>query len=102
MEMSESCLLSIKKRLILPFLCLPKSPLSYLIFIMSTFHDIHSEVSEGEFSDTLNTSAFVQMALDTLSIPTMSTEYERAFSSTKKLVTPHRCSIKEDLIKVTE
>jgi hypothetical protein len=69
---------------------------------MSTFHDIHSEVSEGEFSDTLNTSAFVQIALDTLSIPTISIEYERAFSSTKKLVTPHRYLIKEDLIEVTE
>jgi hypothetical protein len=69
---------------------------------MSTFHDIHSEVSEGEFSDTPNTSAFVQMALDTLFIPTMSIEYKRAFSRTKKLVTRHRYSIKEDLMEVTE
>jgi hypothetical protein len=39
---------------------------------------IHSEVSEGEFSDTPNTSAFVQMALDTLSIPTMSIKYKES------------------------
>jgi hypothetical protein len=38
------------------------------------------------------------MALDTLSVPTISTQYERVFSSTKKLVSPHRDSIKEDLI----
>jgi hypothetical protein len=42
------------------------------------------------------------MALDTLSIPAISIEYERVFSSTKKLVIPHRCSIKEDLMEVTE
>ena len=36
-----------------------------------------------------------QMALDTLSVPAMSTEYERVFSSTKKPLSPHRCCIKE-------
>jgi hypothetical protein len=43
-----------------------------------------------------------QMALDTLSIPAMSTECERVFSSTKKLLSPHRCSIKEDLMEASE
>jgi hAT family C-terminal dimerisation region len=43
-----------------------------------------------------------QMALDTLSIPAMSTECERVFSSTKKLLSPQRCRIKEDLIEATE
>jgi hAT family C-terminal dimerisation region len=43
-----------------------------------------------------------QMALDTLSIPAMSTECERVFSSTKKLLSPQRCRIKEDLMEATE
>jgi hAT family C-terminal dimerisation region len=37
-----------------------------------------------------------QIALDTLSITAISTECERVFSGTKKLVNSHRCSIKED------
>jgi hAT family C-terminal dimerisation region len=43
-----------------------------------------------------------QMALDTLSIPAMSTECERVFSSTKKLITPTRSLLKEDIIGATE
>jgi len=42
-----------------------------------------------------------QMALNTLSIPAMSTECERSFSSTKMLVSPHRCFIKEDLMEAS-
>jgi hypothetical protein len=57
-EISESCQIFHKKGLTSPFLWLPKSPLSYFIFIMSTFNDIYSEISESELSDTLNTSAF--------------------------------------------
>jgi hypothetical protein len=40
--------------------------------------------------------------LDTLSIPAMSTECERVFSSSKKLLSPQRCRIKEDLIEASE
>jgi hypothetical protein len=58
MEISESCQIFHKKGLTSPFLWLPKSLLSYLIFIMSTFDDMHSEISELKLSDTLNTSAF--------------------------------------------
>jgi hypothetical protein len=43
-----------------------------------------------------------QIALDTLSIPARSTECKRVFDSTKKLVSPHRCSIKEDLMEASE
>jgi hypothetical protein len=121
-EISESCQIFHKKGLTSPFLWLPKSPLSYLIFIMSTFDDMHSEtkweqwVAASAIAVTAQTSNLFlwhvdnmegyptlhQMALDTLSIPAMSTECERVFSSTKKLVTPHRCSIKEDLMEATE
>jgi hypothetical protein len=57
-EISESCQIFHKKGLTSPFLWLPKSPLSYLIFIMSTFNDMHSEISELKLCDTLNTSTF--------------------------------------------
>jgi hypothetical protein len=43
-----------------------------------------------------------QMALGTLFILAMSIECVIVFSSTKKLVTPHYCSIEEDLMEVTE
>jgi hypothetical protein len=57
-EISESCQIFHKKGLTSSFLWLPKSPLSYFIFIMFTFNDIHSEISELKLSDTLNTSTF--------------------------------------------
>jgi redox-regulated HSP33 family molecular chaperone len=43
-----------------------------------------------------------QMALDTLSIPAMSTKCKRVFSSNKKLLSPQRSRIKEDLIEASE
>lgn len=46
-------------------------------------------------------STLHRMALDTLSIPAMATECERVFSSAKKLVSPHRCCIKEDLVEAS-
>jgi hypothetical protein len=42
------------------------------------------------------------MVLDTLSIPAMSTKCKRVFSSSKKLLSPQRCRIKEDLIEASE
>jgi hypothetical protein len=42
------------------------------------------------------------MALDTLSIPTMSMECERVFSSAKKLLIPARDNLQEDIIEATE
>jgi hypothetical protein len=42
------------------------------------------------------------MALDTLSILAMSTKCKRVFSSRKKLLSPQRCRIKEDLIEASE
>jgi hypothetical protein len=42
------------------------------------------------------------MALDTLSIPAMSTECERVFSCTKKLITPMWSLLKEKVIEATE
>jgi hypothetical protein len=41
-------------------------------------------------------------ALDTLSRPVMSTKYERAFSSAKKLLTPERNARLMDIIKACE
>ena len=42
------------------------------------------------------------MALDTLSIPAMSMECKRVFSSAKKLLTPARDNLQEDIIEATE
>jgi hypothetical protein len=41
-------------------------------------------------------------ACDTLSIPAMSVEYERVFSNTKKLITPERSRLAEDIIEASE
>src|SRR4030095_5704117 len=41
-------------------------------------------------------------ALDTLSCPAMSTECERVFSSAKKLLTPERNQLTEDIIEACE
>jgi hAT family C-terminal dimerisation region len=41
-------------------------------------------------------------ALDTLAIPVMSAECERIFSCTKKLITPERNSLHEQIIKAPE
>jgi hypothetical protein len=43
-----------------------------------------------------------QYALDTLSCPAMSTECERVFSSAKKLITPERNHLGEDIIEACE
>jgi hypothetical protein len=41
-------------------------------------------------------------AFDTLAIPVMSAECERVFSSTKKLVTPERNRLAEEIIEASE
>ena len=41
-------------------------------------------------------------AWDTLAIPAMSAECERVFSSTKKLITPERNRLTEDIIEASE
>jgi hypothetical protein len=43
-----------------------------------------------------------QMALDLLAIPAMSAECERVFSSAKKLITPARNGLQEDIIEASE
>ena len=43
-----------------------------------------------------------QYAINTLSCPAMSTECERVFSSTKKLLTPQRNLLAEDIIETCE
>jgi hypothetical protein len=43
-----------------------------------------------------------QIALDTLIIPVISTECERVFSSTKKLINPMRSLLKTDIIEACE
>jgi hypothetical protein len=47
-------------------------------------------------------SALRQLAFDTLSVPAMSTECERTFSSAKKTVSPSRNGLKDDIIEATE
>ena len=39
------------------------------------------------------------MAMDILSIPLMSAECERVFSSTKRTVTGHQNAVKEDIVE---
>jgi hypothetical protein len=41
-------------------------------------------------------------AFDTLAIPTMSVECEKVSSSTKKLITPERNRLAEDIIEASE
>jgi hypothetical protein len=43
-----------------------------------------------------------QYALDTLSYPVISTECERVFSNVKKLITPERNHLGEDIIEACE
>jgi hypothetical protein len=43
-----------------------------------------------------------QIALDTLSIPAMSVECERAFSGTKKMITSSRNRPQEDIVEATK
>jgi hAT family C-terminal dimerisation region len=43
-----------------------------------------------------------QYALDTLFCPAMLTECERVFSSAKKLITPERNQLEEDIIEACE
>jgi hypothetical protein len=43
-----------------------------------------------------------QYALDTLSCPGMSIEYERVFGGAKKLITPERNHLREDIIEACE
>jgi hypothetical protein len=45
---------------------------------------------------------YIFWALDTLAIPVMSAECERIFSSTKKLITPERNSLHEQIIEASE
>ena len=43
-----------------------------------------------------------QLAFDTLSVPAMSAECERSFSSCKKLITAERNKLGDDIIEATE
>ena len=56
--------------------------------------------SGGEISDGY-TPQFL-WALDTLSIPAMSAECERVFSSAKKLITPERNALADNTIEACE
>jgi hypothetical protein len=42
------------------------------------------------------------MAYDHLSIPAMSSEYERVFSDTKLTISPNHNRLEEDIIEATE
>jgi hypothetical protein len=51
---------------------------------------------------TATSPSMRQWAFDTLSCPATSCEYERVFSSTKKLITPERNSLADNTIKALE
>jgi len=59
----------------------------------------------SQISSTMNQKdypTFFQYAWDTLAIPTTTTECERAFNSTKKLVTRERNCLADDVIEACE
>ena len=62
------------------------------------------ELVGGEWWDDNKTvyQTLYLWALDTLSIPAMATECERAFSSAKKLITPERNALADTTIEATE
>ena len=62
-----------------------------------TFNLIDQQISKASTFPTLH-----RYALDTLSCPAMSTECERVFSSSKKLLTPERNRLAEDIIEACE
>ena len=63
----------------------------------TTFNPIAWWISKVSTFPTL-----YRYALDTLSCPAMSTECERLFSSAKKLLTPERNALSEDIIEACE
>jgi hypothetical protein len=63
----------------------------------TTFNPIEWWISKISTFPTL-----YRYALDTLSCPAMSTECERVFSSAKKLLTPERNALSEDIIEACE
>ena len=65
---------------------------SHKVVISSVWH-----VDNQENFPTLH-----QRALDTLLIPIIFTKCERVFSGGKKLLSPYRCRIQEDLVEATE
>jgi hypothetical protein len=61
-----------------------------------------SNLLRWHFNDQDSYPTLYQLAPDTLTIPAMSTECERVFSSAKKLLTPIRSCLKEDIVEATE
>jgi hypothetical protein len=61
-----------------------------------------SRLAEWHVDNQENFPTLHQIVLDTLSIPTMSTECERVFSSAKKLINPMRSLPKTDNIEASE
>jgi hypothetical protein len=49
-----------------------------------------------------NNKALRQIALDHISIPAMSAEVERVFSSTKRLITPDRNRLSDEAIEILQ
>ena len=53
-------------------------------------------------TQAVHSPQLTQMATDMLSVPAMSTEYERVFSSAKLLVTDRRNQLSEEAIETNE
>ena len=66
--------------------------------------DATSTLSESLGTETLEARSITlhRYALDTLAIPATSAECERIFSSAKKLVTPERNRLSDDIIEAIE
>ena len=75
-------------------------------YINAATSDPTSDTHEGLITWWMNEKnpwrGLRQMALDLLSIPAMSAEVERVFSSAKRLLTPDRNRMNEDSIKETQ
>ena len=75
-------------------------------YINALTSDLTSDTHEGLITWWMNDKnpwrGLRQMALDLLSIPAMSAEVERVFSSAKRLLTPDRNRMNNDSIKQTQ
>ena len=69
----------------------------HLILDLKAFNPVAWWDNQKEVFPSLHLYAF-----DTLAIPAMSTECERVFSNTKKLITPERNRLAEDIIEASE
>jgi hypothetical protein len=85
----------------------------YLQYLAADHFPVQEEIQQGSKPKSIDLCAFwaryeaqypslARMAFDILSIPAMSAECERVFSSAKLLLTDRRARMKEDIIEASE